>query len=400
MNFAIPEDPSAMITLTGCRFADGSTGAVRIEAGRIAAIVASDELRMPTDPNETKIDAGGRLITPAFVDAHVHLDKTLWGSPWIAHAAEPSVASRIALERSMRSRIMVPVAARAANLLDQLLANGTTALRTHVDIDTTIGLAHLHAVLDVRERYRDRCTIQIVAFPQNGIQRDPGTAELLDAAIRAGADLVGGLDPIGIDADMAGHLDPVFAIAARHSVGVDIHLHDPGRTGYDTIIAICDRTRALGLGGRVTVSHAYCLGDLAADLAANAAESLARSGVAILTAAPGVAPMPPVKQLHQMGVSVCAGSDNIRDLWSPFGDGAMLERAMLVAFRAGFRRDEDLEFAFEMVSTDAAAALGLGDYGLRVGAWADLVALDAPSIAAAVVTRPRPAMVWRHGARR
>ena len=157
-----------MITLTGCRFADGSAGEVRIEGGRIAAIGAgSDVRRTSADPAATTIDAGGRLIAPAFVDGHVHLDKTLWGSPWISHAAEPSVASRIALERSIRSRITVPVAVRAANLLDQLIANGTTALRTHVDIDTTIGLSHLNAVLEVRERYRDRCTIQIVAFPQN-----------------------------------------------------------------------------------------------------------------------------------------------------------------------------------------------------------------------------------------
>ena len=106
------------------------------------------------------------------------------------------------------------------------MASGTLHMRSHVDIDNQLGLKNMHEVLKIRERFRDLVTIEIVAFPQSGIVRSPGTAALLDEAIAAGADLLGGLDPIGIDGDLAGHLDPIFAIAGRRGVGIDLHLHD------------------------------------------------------------------------------------------------------------------------------------------------------------------------------
>ena len=128
----------------------------------------------------------------------------------------------------------------------QVVASGTLHMRSHVDIDNQLGLKNLHEILKVRERFRDLVTIQIVAFPQSGILRSPGTAELLDAAIAEGADLVGGLDPVGIDGDLDGHLDAIFAIAERRGVGVDIHLHDGGEGGIAQMPAIAERTR----GGR------------------------------------------------------------------------------------------------------------------------------------------------------
>ena len=150
----------------------------------------------------------------------------------------------------MRAARTVPEFETGSNLVRQVVASGTLHMRSHVDIDNQLGLRNLHEVLKIRERFRDLVTIQIVAFPQSGIVRSPGTAELLDAAIAEGADLVGGLDPVGIDGDLDGHLDAIFAIAERRGVGVDIHLHDGGESGIAQLVAIAARTAAAGPAGQ------------------------------------------------------------------------------------------------------------------------------------------------------
>ena len=201
--------------------------------------------------------------------------------------------------------------------------------------------------------------------------------------------MVGGLDPGSFDRDVEKHLDVVFGIAERRGVDVDIHLHDPGTLGIFEIEEICARTRALGMQGHVAISHAYSLGDVAADVAQRTADMLATSGVAIMTNAPGARPFPPVKLLRAAGVTVFSGSDNIRDSWWPYGDGDMLGRAMMIGYRSGFYTDEELALAFDVVTAGGAKALRLDDYGLRVGAKADFVALDAPHVPQAVVDLPK-----------
>ena len=262
---------------------------------------------------------------------------------------------------------------------------------------TRSGSTGLHALLAVKEETRDLIDIQIVAFPQSGIVADPGTAELLDQAILEGADLVGGLDPAGIDNDVTGHLDAIFGIAERRGVGLDIHLHDPGPLGCFELRQIAARTLAAGLGRRVAVSHAFALGAVDDGEFGRTAEALAGAGVAIMTNGPGSVPMPPVKRLIAAGVTVFAGSDNIRDAWSPYGNGDMLERAMLIGYRQGFLADADLELAFDLASGAAARVLGLADHGLRVGAAADLVAMKAGSISEAVAVRPPRILVVKRG---
>ncbi|TGT11478.1 metal-dependent hydrolase, partial [Mesorhizobium sp. M8A.F.Ca.ET.213.01.1.1] len=145
-----------------------------------------------------------------------------------------------------------------------------------------------------------------VAFPQSGILSSPGTPEFLDEALRLGCDLVGGLDPASFDRDVKAHLDVVFGLAGKHGVGVDIHLHDGGTLGLFEIEEIAARTTALGMQGKVAVSHAYALGDISADALARAGEMLAASGVAIMTNAPGNHPFPPVAALRKAGVTVFA----------------------------------------------------------------------------------------------
>ena len=332
------------------------------------------------------------------VDGHIHLDKTLLGLPWVPNqAAGNEVSDRIVAEREVRARRTASETETGANLVKQVLASGTLHMRTHVDVDNQLGLRNLEAILQVREQFRHLATIEIVAFPQSGIARSPGTAELLDEAISQGADLVGGLDPVGIDGDLEGHLDTIFAIAARRGAGLDIHLHDGGESGIAQVMAIAARTKANGLNGKVAISHAFALGSVPHDLAARTADSLAESGVAIMSHGPGAAAMPPIKLLRERGVEVFAGSDNIRDAWSPFGNGDMLDRAMMIGYRANFRHDSDLELVFDLVTAAGARVLGVADYGLRVGGPADLVVVEAASVAEAVATRPRRKVVIKTG---
>jgi cytosine deaminase len=270
-------------------------------------------------------------------------------------------------------------------------------MRSHVDIDNQLGLKNLHEILKVRERFSGLVTIQIVAFPQSGILRSPGTADLLAAAMAEGADLLGGLDPVGIDGDLDGHLDPLFAIAEQRGAGIDIHLHDGGEGGLAQIEVIATRTRAAGLQGKVAISHAFALGSIPTVSAARTADLLAETGVAIMSHGPGGAAIPPIKLLREHGVKVFGGSDNIRDAWSPFGNGDMLERAMMIGYRANFRHDEELALAFDMVTAAAAEVLGIAHYGIAAGGPADFVVVEAQSVAEAVATRPRRKLVVKSG---
>lgn len=292
----------------------------------------------------------------------------------------------------------LPVTDRADALLAQAYAFGTVAMRSHIDIDATIGLANLHAVMAACEPWRERVEVEIVAFPQAGILASPGTADLLDAAVREGAGVVGGLDPTTFDGDADAHLDVVFGVAERHGVKIDIHLHEPGHQGIEQLCRIAARTMASGLSGLVVVSHAYALGDVDLDEAVRTADILAQAGVAIMTNAPGDRAFPPIKALWGAGVRVFAGNDNIRDAWWPYGDADMLGRAMMIGYRSGFFTDEDLLVALDMATTDAAAVLGLERYGLAIGDEATFIIVDAENAAAAVAAPPRDRRLVQRGA--
>ena len=385
---------SKPVQIVNAVLADGTTRDIDIEGGRISALLPFSG---KADRDGDVLDLDGALLLPPLVDGHIHLDKTLLGLPWVPNRAGDTVASRIEAERGVRAGRSVSEEETGANLVRQVMASGSLHLRTHVDIDNQLGLKNLHAILKVRERFRDLVSIQIVAFPQSGITRSPGTAALLDTAIAEGADLVGGLDPVGIDGDLDGHLDTVFGIAGRRGAGVDIHLHDGGEGGIAQLLAIAARTKAAGMKGRVAVSHAFALGSVPTDSAARAADLLADAGVAIMSHGPGAAAIPPLKLLRAHGVEVFGGSDNIRDAWSPFGNGDMLERAMMIGYRANFRRDEELALAFDMVTAAAARVLGFEAYGIAVGAPADFVVVDASSVAEAVATRPKRKLVISKG---
>ncbi|BAN46246.1 amidohydrolase family protein [Metapseudomonas resinovorans] len=342
------------------------------------------------------IDGAGQLLTCALVESHIHLDKTLWGQPWRANSAGPTLKDYIANERRVLREVTAPIAERAGALLENCIARGSLSMRCHVDIDPEFGLRHVEAIQALRERYRDLIDLELVVFPQTGLVSRPGTAELMRQAMALGVENVGGLDPCGIDNDPIAQLDIVFGLASEFDRGVDIHLHDKGELGLWQIARIADYTERFGRQGRVMISHAYCLGMAPWSQVQPLAERLAALGISLMSSAPADTSVPPFLDLRDAGVNLCLGSDGIRDAWSPMGNGDMLERAMLLAFRFDLAKDDELAAAFDAASRNGAKALGLPAHGIAIGQRADFLLMDAQSLGDAVVSRP-PRSVYRAG---
>jgi len=372
--------------------ADGSPLCIAVADGKIVSMGPE----VPVVQGADVVDLQGWVVLPGFVDGHIHLDKSFVGDVWHPHQTANSLRERLAFEKQALAQAK-PMGERAQALLAQAAAFGTVAMRSHVDVDATTGLENLRTIMQVRDQWRDRMHIELVAFPQAGVMSCPGTVQILEAAARAGVDVVGGIDPTTLDGDADGQLDAVFGIAEKHGVKIDIHLHEPGLQGVEQLHRIAARTRAAGLGGRVAVSHAYSLGDVTPEVLDRIAAALADAGVAIMTNAPGNRAFPPVLRLREAGVNVFSGNDNIQDAWWPYGTGDMLQRAMLVGYRSGFYTDESLHTALHLVSSAGAAVLGLSGYGLAVGNEATFVAVKAPNAAAAVASAPAERRAIRKG---
>ncbi|WP_223692413.1 amidohydrolase [Leifsonia poae] len=363
---------------------------IRIADG---AIVAVDPHRpgddvLAGDPATRFIDGRGLLALPGFVNAHAHLDKSWWGRPWVSYGGVATTQGRIEHERAHRGELGIPSPQSTAALLRALVSQGATAFRSHVDVDLGVGLDGIGVVRDAVASLGVPVALEIVAFPQDGVLRRPGVLDLLDQAAAAGAEHIGGLDPASIDRDPVGQLDALFDIAVRRGVGIDIHLHDGGELGAFEYELIIERTLATGLAGRVNVAHGFAIGEVAPARQQGLIERMREAGVSITTVAPINAPRLPLDALRAAGVPVGLGTDGIRDLWGPFGDGDPLRLAARLAQLAGARRDEELTAAVRLATSDAAAFVGRAVHDLVVGSPADIVLVDAENVPEALVAAP------------
>jgi cytosine deaminase len=366
---------------------------VLVEADRIAAIGPS----LPA-PAGTPIEHGhNAMLLPGLVEGHAHLDKTVWGGPWYRNEVGPDRMDRIDNERAWRTTAQHDATTRARRLTRDYLANGTTRIRTHVDIDPDIGLRHIHAILQTRADFADRIDMQIVAFPQSGVARCPGIADLMDTALTEGADVIGGIDPCAIDRDPVRQLDTLFNLAQRHAKPIDIHLHEPGEMGAFSLDLILERTEALGLHGQVVISHGFCLGMIDARARDALLARMARLDMRIATTAPASSAVPTLAACRAAGVIIFGGNDGIRDTWTPYARPDMLDRAMHIGLRNALRRDDELAWAFDCVTTDAARGCDFAAYGLAPGCRADLVLVRAETLAEAIVAAPPRALVIASG---
>lgn len=373
----------------------GATMDILIEEGRIAQIASPIE----PDGATTVWDGRNQLLLPGLVNAHAHIDKNLLGHGWHKNQTpEPRrIRDYVDNERRLRRELNLSAYTQSTREVRAALAAGVTHIRTHVDIDTDAGLAHVEGVLATQAEFKDVLTMQLVAFPQSGMLVRPGTVELLEEAVKLGADCIGGLDPSTVDRDPVRHLDTIFAIADRYGVEVDIHLHEPGTLGAFAVELIAERTRVLGLQGRVTISHVFCLGMIDDAYLNRLIDLLLENRINIMSLGSGVSEFPPLRRLHDAGVTLCTGSDGVRDTWGPYNSVDMLDRVKFLGYRSGFRKDEEVEFLLDMATHGGAKVMGDADYGLAVGCRADLVVVAGDTPTEAVINLTPRTYVFKAG---
>ena len=301
----------------------------------------------------------------------------------------------------------LPLPERVAGTLERMIVRGTTRVRSYAQVDVDCGLERLDAVVDAKRRFAARADVAVIVFPQAGILREEGTVAVLEDALAAGADVIGGIDPCQLDRDPARHLDIVFGLAEKYGVGIDVHLHEPGALGVFSAELIIERTRALGMQGRVSLSHAYDLGSVSESVSRRLIDEFAELDIAMATVAPPAAGQLPLLDLVSAGVRVGLGEDGQRDYWSPYGNCDMLDRTWQLAFTNGFRRDEHIELALAVATMGGASILdpsstrvtGPGDRpGLAVGDRADLLIVDGETPTSAVMDRGSDRTVIHDGA--
>ncbi len=358
----------------------------------------------------TEIAAAGRLVLPAFVDAHLHVDKAFVMDACSLGETNLSVAAAVAAMRTIKARYTADdLLTRGRLTLARAVRHGTTAIRAQCDVDPVIGLLALEALVALRREFADRLDLQIVAFPQEGLRAASAAVDVMRQALKAGADLVGG-GPL--DADHRAHIAQVFALAREFGVAVDIHadlgidrLRPPSEWEAPLVAA---HARTAGLAGRVAIGHfaassaltqaqvralAALLSDAGVHVAALSASELYRQGMDdAVNSRRGV---PRVVDLLDAGVNVVFASNNLRDAFVTFGNADMLEQALLGATATHL---DDLDTALDMVTSRPAALMGLtGRDALAVGKQADLVVLDAQSAAEAVGDQAEKLFVIRRG---
>lgn len=364
-----------------------------INDGKITKITsANNEL----DDSFPKKNAGDLLALPSFSEKHVHLDKTLLGDKWRAVMPAHNILERFEIEKKVLPSLSTTTKERAKVLIEKLLQAGSTHIRTHVDIYPEVGLDNFYAIQEALSDYDGMLSYELVAFPQHGLLRS-NSQDLVRQAVRQGATLVGGVDPATVDGNMEKSLHEMMEIAVEGNADIDLHLHDPGQLGLATIKRLAEMTEDAGWQGRVTVSHAFALGDMVGREAEVITQMLTDLGISIITSVPIGRVIPPVNFLHDKGVHVAIACDNIFDSWSPFGNGDILERASRFAELSGrvseYKLAETLKFITGGITP-------LNEKGQRVwpqvGDDANIVLVEASCAAEAIARRAnRPAVLYK-----
>lgn len=367
---------------------------VRVQAGRIAQIVPAAQALPDEVPSW---DARGHLMLPSFREMHIHLDKTFYGGPWRACIPAPNRFFRIEQEQDLLPKQLPFVRERAEKLLHLLQSNGATHVRTHCNIDPVIGLKNMEETLRALEAYSGKLSWEMVAFPQHGLLRSQSVG-LMREALRNGAGLVGGVDPATFDDDIEKSLHTVMDLAVEANADIDLHLHEPGYLGVFIMKRIAALTEEAGWQGRVTISHAYGLGEVPEAIASETAELLAHLQIRIVSAIPIDMPTIPVPLLSEKGIHLTLGNDNITDHWDSFGTGDMLQKANRLAERFRWTDEFRLSRALGYVT---GGVTPLDDAGERiwpnVGDQADAVFLHASCSAEAVARQSAKSAVFYQG---
>lgn len=374
---------------------------IAVEGGTIAAIGPA----LAAEGQE--YDAGGRLACAGLIETHIHLDKSR-----IIERCAPPEGRRVnpvtAVKPLKPAMTVEDVYARAEATLRECLVNGTTRMRTQVEADPGIGLRGFDAIEALARDYRWAIDIEICIFPQDGLTNYPGTEELLVAALKAGAPVLGAAPRY--DSDPSAQLERIFALAQEFDVPLDLHLDVGDSTEHMDIHKTLELTERYKRGGKVTVGHMAKLSLMPPAEAAAMARRLADAGIAV-TVLPatdlylmgrdqdhavrrGVAD---ANLLAAHGVTCSLSSNNILNPATPYGDCSLIRIANMHANLLQIAAPSQLRELFMMLSESSARLLGLDDYGLAEGKPADIVVIDARTPEQAVAEIRPPLAVWKRG---
>jgi cytosine/creatinine deaminase len=374
---------------------------IGIAGGRIVEIAAHIE----TDARAMAVD--GRLAFPGFVDTHIHLDKScIWDRCRCEQGTLQEAIAAVATAKAAFTE--EDVYARARRTLERAIVQGTTHMRTHVEIDPRIGLRGFDAIRRLKADYVWAIDLEICVFPQEGLTNDPGVEELLIEACAAGADLIGGCPYT--DSDPHGQIARIFALAERFDLDIDFHLDFDIDPSWMHIDEVCRLTEKFRRGGRVAVGHVTKLSALTPDALAAVARRLVDAGVAV-TVLPatdlflmgrahshnvprGVAP---AHLLAGRGVTCSLATNNVLNPFTPFGDCSLIRMANLYANTAHVGTARELATCFDLVTASPARLMNLEGYGISIGNSADVVVLDCADPATAVAELAQPVLGLKRG---
>lgn len=383
------------------RFSGNDLLQIGIQSGKIAAIA-------PKIEGEAKqvIDADGHLVTESFVNGHLHLCKVYTLSMMDdealgAYTGESMGGAMTAIELAARVKEKYDESWIIENVhkaVKLAIRFGNTHIRAFADTDTKARLEGVKALIRAREEFKGKVDIQVVAFPQDGVVRDPGAEDYVEEALKLGADVVGGIPWIEYtDADAQEHIDRMFALAKKYNKPISMLIDDAGDPTLRTLEMLAVKTIKEGWEGRVTAQHARAMALYPEPYYRKIEYLLKRAQIGVVSD-PQTGPLyARVKSLYKAGVRIALGQDDIADAYYPFGRNNMLEVAFLAAHLMWMTSREDLEILYDLITTNAALALNIPNYGLKEGGNADLVILNANSIWEAIWNHEAPLHVFKDG---
>lgn len=352
------------------------------------------------------IDAKGCLVTESFVNGHLHLDKVytlkMAGEDALkSYNGEGMGGAMTGIEQAANFKAaydeswILPNVRKACDLA---LKYGNTHIRAFADVDSKARLEGVKALLKAREEYKGRVELQVVAFPQDGVAREPGARELVKQALDLGADVVGGIPWIEFTReDEQDHVDAMCAYAKEYNKPISMLLDDVGDGEERTLEMLCKQSIAMGWQGRVTAQHCRAMELYPENYFRKLTSLLKQAGVGIVSD-PHTGPLAArVKDLLAAGVPVALGQDDIQDAYYPFGENNMLQIAFLASHLLRMLTFDDMELLYDMITTTAARVLGMENHALKVGGNADLVVLDAPDVYEAIWYHRAPVYVIKDG---
>lgn len=374
---------------------------IAIQNGKITAI--GEDV---SDDSKQVIDARGGLVTESFVNGHLHLDKVytlqMAGEDALKEytgggmgGAMTGIERAADFKSSYDQSWIIPNVRKACDLA---IKYGNTHIRAFADVDTKARLEGVGALLKMREEYKDRIELQVVAFPQDGIAREPGAKELVRQALELGADVVGGIPWIEFTKeDEQDHVDSMCSLAREFDKPISMLLDDVGDMEERTLEMLCKQAIAMGWQGRVTAQHCRAMELYPENYFRKLVSLLKKAGVGLVSD-PHTGPLAArVKDLLAAGVPVALGQDDIQDAYYPFGENNMLQVAFLASHLLQMRTFEDMDLLYDMITTSAAKVLGIEGHELKVGGNADLVVLDEEDVYHAIWYHRAPVYVLKNG---